>query len=497
MGITVKEAMQIGGLAKCRIVAGEQGCDREIEFITVMEVPDVIQWLNGNDLLITSLYPIKDDENAIKQIVSQLVEKGSSALAIKTRRFIEKIPDVIIFEGNRLGFPIIEIDEKVSYIDIMTPLMGTIINRSAIEQKDVEGVLKWITELSMGGKGIDAILKEVEKLLGNKITVEAEFPLSEANGELEYIEPLSWKQKKDLKQAKCSIQMQRVLNHRSIPCIVTPIVFNDVLYGQITCWQTNKKFRQVDFMILDRVVLLLALEFLKVKTKIDVEQRYKDELLRIILHGQIKEKEEILTKAKMYGWDLSLNYQVFLIEIKKVKRALEERNKDNVYIQEYFRKMIRQVEQFVATMNRSSIVGLEQEEIVVLMPMDGPASLDDHKYKDKLFLIADSIQNYLRAEYRDTPFIIGIGRWYEGLDGIHQGYAEAKKAIQLGQKVWKEKSNFHFDDLGIYRILSNYPDRQELFAIYKETVGKIVEYDQTTNSNLTETLIEYFANHFF
>lgn len=488
--------MKIGGLAKSKIVAGELGLDREIEYITVMEVPDVIQWLHGNDLLITSLYPIKDDASAIEQIVSQLVEKGSAALAIKTHRFVDQIPDVIIAEANRLCFPIIEIDEKVSYIDIMTPLMGSIMNRSTLEQKNVENVLKWITELSLGGKGIKAIVREVEKLIGNKITVEGEFLSAESHEGNVMIEPLSWKQKKDLRQAKCSINMQRMYGHKIIPCIVTPIIMNEILYGHITCWQTHKRFREVDFMILDRVVLLLALEFLKVKTRYDVEQGYKDELLRSILHSRIKENEELHEKAKMFGWNLSLNYQVILIDIKKIKKTLEVNNHDSIYIQDYVRKIIRHVERYLDTQSKHTIVGLKAEEIVLLVPQNMFMVTAPTKYKDKLFLFTESLLSSLGLEFAEAAFVIGIGRCYDGLGGIHNGYIEARKSLQLGQNIWPMKRNIHFDDLGVYRILGSFPDRQELLAIYNETIGKLVEYDQANKSNLLDTLQAYFAHDF-
>lgn len=72
MGVTIREAMQVGGLLRCKVVAGESALDKEIQYITVMEVPDVIQWLKGNELLLTSLYAIKDDLQAIQNLVPQL-----------------------------------------------------------------------------------------------------------------------------------------------------------------------------------------------------------------------------------------------------------------------------------------------------------------------------------------------------------------------------------------------------------------------------------------
>ncbi len=93
---------------------GENGLDRVIDHVTVMGVPDVIQWLKGNDLLLTSLYPIKENQKAIQSLVVQLNDVNSSALAIKTQRYVSEIPPSIIEAGNRCRLPIIDIRNELS-----------------------------------------------------------------------------------------------------------------------------------------------------------------------------------------------------------------------------------------------------------------------------------------------------------------------------------------------------------------------------------------------
>lgn len=195
MGVSVKDAMQIGGLVKCKVVAGEKGLHKTIDYITVMEVPDVIRWLKGNDLLLTSLYPIKDDEEAIGQLVQQLHAVGSSALAIKTERYVKQIPAAIIEAGNRLDFPIIEIDDEVSYLDIMTPLMERSLNQPDLGKEQLEKSFQWITELAMGGKGIPALVEAVQQMTENIITVGSEMPNLEGISSGSHVAPLTRSQK--------------------------------------------------------------------------------------------------------------------------------------------------------------------------------------------------------------------------------------------------------------------------------------------------------------
>ena len=59
--VTVQEILSIPALRKLSVIGGEQGLNKRVSYVTVMEVPDIVRWLKGNDFVITSLYAFKDD----------------------------------------------------------------------------------------------------------------------------------------------------------------------------------------------------------------------------------------------------------------------------------------------------------------------------------------------------------------------------------------------------------------------------------------------------
>jgi purine catabolism regulator len=50
----------------------------------------------------------------------------------------------------------------------------------------------------------------------------------------------------------------------------------------------------------------------------------------------------------------------------------------------------------------------------------------------------------------------------------------------------------HFDDLGIYRILSHEDIQPELYQFFMETLGPIVDYDREKDAELLDTLKMYY-----
>ena len=493
VGISVREAMQWGGLARCKVVAGEAGLDRIIDSVTIMEVPDVIRWLNGNVLLLTSLYPIKEDEKAIRSLVPQLVEAGNSALAVKTQAYVDQIPEWIIQSGNRWSFPIIEIPNDIAYLDIMTPLMPYLLHRPDPAQSRMEDFFQWLKELALGGKGIPDLTNAMEQMTGNPVTVGSELVSIVCNKGMD-IASLTRRERHELIAAKRPIRMQRLLNNKPTPCIVAPLLWNEEVWGDITCWQTTREFIEQDYQILDRAMTLIALEFHKLITKSDLEQSLKNHFLTDLLLSRRLDKAEALDKGSRFGWDLSRSYQVVCI---RTESSQHTPNKYALERSESRRRLMYKLNSFFRLTGPTVIVTEVKEFIVILLPREMEEDGITLPYpkdplKDSLVRQMEAIREQLAPVVEETDRIhAGIGRFYGGLDGIHKGYEEAVKAISLGTTLSNRKA-VHFEDLGIYRLLHSVSNQEELKSLHSETVGRLDAYDSVHESELTATLKQYF-----
>lgn len=142
--LSVKDALEIGSLKNCSVAAGQNGLDRIIRYVTVMEVPDISQWLKGGDFVITSLYSVRDSLEKQCSLIEELDSINCAAIAIKTNRYIGKIPDEVKKIADQRNFPVIEIPKNITYIDIMTPLMEKIFdleNNSKIIEEYIQEII--------------------------------------------------------------------------------------------------------------------------------------------------------------------------------------------------------------------------------------------------------------------------------------------------------------------------------------------------------------------
>ncbi|UQZ87523.1 Carbohydrate diacid regulator [Paenibacillus konkukensis] len=113
--------------------------------------------------------------------------------------------------------------------------------------------------------------------------------------------------------------------------------------------------------------------------------------------------------------------------------------------------------------------------------------------KQRRMDIAQALRASLTDEFEAQRCVVGIGRSYEGLEGIRQGYREAVKAVRLGSKSQAEEGCVYYGDLGVYRLLHPLYHEEELKRLYEETIGPLVQYDRMHSGRLAETLSEFFA----
>lgn len=136
--LTVATVMTLPVLRGVRLLAGEGGLDRVIECATVMETPYVTRWLRGNELVITSLYALRDDEATQVDMVARLADAGIAALLVKPKIYVEHLPDAMLDAANERDLPLLELPVSVPYIDVFHAVMGEIFRRSHAHRYELD-----------------------------------------------------------------------------------------------------------------------------------------------------------------------------------------------------------------------------------------------------------------------------------------------------------------------------------------------------------------------
>lgn len=94
--MTCDDMLKIPGMEKMKLVAGQGGIGRIITWVHVIEIPEVIEWVEGGELLFITGVTIKDDKEALLKLVNDINKKKLSGLVINVGPYIKNTPNEVI-----------------------------------------------------------------------------------------------------------------------------------------------------------------------------------------------------------------------------------------------------------------------------------------------------------------------------------------------------------------------------------------------------------------
>ncbi len=128
--------------------------------------------------------------------------------------------------------------------------------------------------------------------------------------------------------------------------------------------------------------------------------------------------------------------------------------------------------------------------------IDGKGSLmilfSDY-FMNEINQILSKIKNLLLN--RGYDFYIGIGKNRNGISKISESYLQTIACIKISKQKEERNIMIHFEDIGVYKVLSSVGDKRVLREYYKNTIGILDEYDKKNKTNYKEVLRLYIVNN--
>ena len=153
-GVAVADVLDLPILSGARLVAGRGGLRRIVRSVNVMEVPDILDWVKPDELLLTTAYPLREDPAALAELVPHLVGHGLAGMAIKPTRYIGAIPAAMVTAADRLDFPLIELPAPASFNEIIRSVLGVILDAEAVRLQRTAEIRDRFTRIVLSGVAI-------------------------------------------------------------------------------------------------------------------------------------------------------------------------------------------------------------------------------------------------------------------------------------------------------------------------------------------------------
>ena len=461
-----------------QLVAGGEGLDRRVTWATRMRARlPAFERVRGGELALLALSQLHRLDENLPHLLTSLHKEGIAAIAIAASSF-ESIETETLSLADQLHLPLILLPLTAPLEEIEREVITFIVSFRGENERKATEISHQLMQLSIQGAGLQGICDRLAQTRNKWVIVQ------DANHELRcQAAPLDSET-----QILPSSFTDEDLLRKGLRRITVPIQIRHEAVGYLSLIGNDTDSDYLEKLILGQVTPILALEFARERDRNEVESRYSAEALMDVLHGNFQQTDEILTRARLLGYDLSVPQIVAIFEIGQNESASSASS--------YQAQWSKRIRDELQRDWKTCWVSFEARRVLALLPINESIEHIETELETTISTRMDRVQARLHqgtiGNGNLTNFTAGIGRVANNVQQISQSYREAQQALEIGRRLFGENKIHYFARLGIYRLLFHLYGHQELSDFYQETLGPLSESDNRSNNALIETLECFF-----
>jgi sugar diacid utilization regulator/putative methionine-R-sulfoxide reductase with GAF domain len=340
-------------------------------------------------------------------------------------------------------------------------------NQVLMKQNEVHSTL---LQLSLQNKGVKAITKELNDMLGLPI-IFVDMLENELFPRLDW-QPFSWD------------ELARMATNRNVPTYVElfddeeksfyiyPILVGNACSGCLLI-RIDRPLTQLEQNIVERGGSVLALELTKRKSLTEVYYKKTHDFYNELL---LNDDPHLLHKKAL---DLGINLESYLFSV-----IVHIANFQDLQVLEAIvHRMVSRIKQRLSEVNK--MVFGYHNKVTQLFSLTNPSNRSS---------VIQKLQTILKEfEQNDEIHLyVGVGSIYKGIESVAKSHNEANKAISY--LLTRQKTGIIFySDIGINRLFINQsPEEIENFL---QEIFSPLNAEKVKNSELEKTLITYFKTN--
>jgi PucR family transcriptional regulator, purine catabolism regulatory protein len=480
-GVPVSTVLSLAPLQQARVVAGHEGLDRIVRSVNVMEVPDILDWVKPDELLLTTAYPLREDPAALAQLVPRLVAHGLAAMAIKPTRYIRSIPAAMVEDANRLGFPIIELPPPASFNEIISAVLSVILDLQSVRLQRAAEIHDRFTRIVLGGGGLRQIAEALAESIGMPIAI-----IDGQGGLLAHSPSFDAGVAATLSTSPIEPGPRGELAAATLadgsPAIAQSIVVGADRHGTIVALGKADDLGDDELEALDDAATVAALRLVQARAVAEADRRFQAVCLEELVTGHVTDREALMERSAAFDWDLATPRAVLVAEFHEIDgRPFGQLAGSS----EELLARHRMFEAARLTLGQAAIIWERTAGIAALVPVTG-------RGREGTRVAGQELQSESTRRLPGSVVDVGIGRPADDPLRLDESYREARGAVAVAGWSRGHGEVALFEELDLDRLLFNTP-AAERATFVEMAIGPLVAYDTRHRTNLVETLDVYLA----
>ncbi|MGB9813428.1 MAG: PucR family transcriptional regulator [Thermovenabulum sp.] len=510
-GITVKEAYEILKEYGVKWVAGIEGENRVVKSVSVIEIPDCFEWLQGGEMILTTLYQYKTLDEKL-ELIEGLNKGNAACIAIHPgKEACMNIPDILIDLANNLRFPIFIIPKKLPYALIIKKIYEALLNKEELALKKSLEINSLMNQILISNGGVHEIIDRLSTIINNCVVFADEFfrPIaavfrgkfkSNVEGMLSELCCYAkeyFKKNSNVRLQKEVREIARITIKNGFDVIVHVIKINEYIDNYLLIIQNQnltESENELYKIALSSAITALKIERLKNLAVLEAEERLKFDFFDDIISGTYSSDELMKKRAKTIGLNLLDKNFVVIFDIDQFEQYYKENiEKGETHIQKVKMDLKKSIEEAIEKIRNRVILFLpKSDEYILIIGFNNIEYAKEAMYKNVLIDLFSKVTKNFTVKNPGITLSIGISSALESINELKRAYDEAAFAREIGNKLFGYGKIFFYDDLGIYKIIS-IPNKLE-DILRDRWFYKLYDYDKNKNGNLIETLEIFLDN---
>jgi PucR family transcriptional regulator, purine catabolism regulatory protein len=472
--VKLAEVRQATILRRAHLVAGEGGLAREIHRVHIVDMPDILPWVQPGQLLLTTGYAFPREEADGRALIRALAENNLAGIGLAVPRFFDHFPAAFCDEADRLDFPLLEIPWEIPFALITEELHKVILTEQAYVLEKSEQIHRSLTQAALEADNLQDIAHPLCQLLNRTVVFE------NAGGDLlgyaavagenqpEFSTEILHRHLKAaglvnaLDNASAAMQIPPVPEQDFPARLACPIRLKGELAGRVWILEGDTPLSDLDLRAAEHAALVAALQITHQRALASLEMRVGYSFLTSLLEGRFEATPQTLERARLQGFSVTMQYRVGMFILNDEIPL----SREGVVRRETFVERLRDV---LHSMKTTPLVSVSLNQIPFLLP----EALDSTLLWERL---------------REPGAGFGLSRAYSGFNGISQGYQEL-----LAMLPHVHFGSFQrYEDLLLPRVLLGDAGARRVFL--QETLGVIEQ--QKHGDMLVETVIAFARSGF-
>ena len=491
MALTILKALKFGGLFGSTVVAGKEGLQSPVESVSVLEIADqsIADWVEPNQLYITSFYAIYNDVPKQLIVIRILKESGCCGLVLcNVGMLLSQIDPEVIALCDELKFPLIQARANVSYIELMTPILEALHDeRTLIGANNNYSIIRNdFLNLIVNEDNTDQILKQFNRKMGRVISYYDIYTNCLFSGEVE----------EELREEEEFLREN--FNHILYRCSQKGYAFETVenkkklfvlirsaknLFGVfVTAAEDLPESLEEDFIRpLEAACTLL---FSKRDRITDYQKKAEQDFGADLLVWNFPSKDNAIERGLEIGWDIRKTRRVILINMNAMHfqpTGLSQRDIEN-YINEM---LVPNAKRYIRSLSQNNWLFSRSDTVIVFVDESG--ALFDMK----------ELCTHLMTIFKGTMELsvsMGISKSIIDPVGIPDAYMQAFQAALTGRKYYGSGQVLEYDQIWFLQHMHELKDHSEARRAAALLIAPIKKYDNKHNSDLELTLKTLLKN---